>query len=243
VAKNGIDLNERAGADLMCLNRFNKYRNRKNYDKASAGYGLPFISPKKPSNSITFIPKLSSFLRLTVILGFGLTLQFLSVHAAETTRTTSPEESGKPHRLVVLTDIEADPDDTQSLVRLLLYSNEIDIRGLAATTSIHKRTSVHPDSIRNVIHAYAAVHDNLLKHDADYPTAESLLGDGSQSSRQDRVACGRAFSPSRFHCDEPSVEIEQCGEVLQQARHSRAVDQRRQIRIELDKTIVSRFLG
>jgi hypothetical protein len=22
-----------------------------------------------------------------------------------------------------------------------------------------------------------------------------------------------------FHCDEPSVEIEQCGEVLQQARH------------------------
>ena len=36
----------------------------------------------------------------------------------------------------------------------------------------------------------------------------------SQSSRQDRVACGRAFSPSRLHCDESSVEIQQCGEVL-----------------------------
>ena len=29
------------------------------------------------------------------------------------------------HRVIVLTDIEADPDDTQSLVRLLVYSNQI----------------------------------------------------------------------------------------------------------------------
>jgi len=145
VANNGIDLNERDSADLMSLNRFNKYQNIKN------------------------------LVGLTIILGFGLTLQFPLVRAAETTRAASPEKPGKPNRLVVLTDIEADPDDTQSLVRLLLYSNEIDIRGLIATTSIHMRTSVHPDSIRKVIHAYAAVHDNLLKHDANYPTAESLL--------------------------------------------------------------------
>jgi hypothetical protein len=39
------------------------------------------------------------------------------------------------NRLVVLTDIEADPDDTQSMVRLLLYSNVIDIQGIIATTS------------------------------------------------------------------------------------------------------------
>ena len=32
-------------------------------------------------------------------------------------------------RLFVLTDIENEPDDTQSLIRLLLYSNEIDIEG------------------------------------------------------------------------------------------------------------------
>lgn len=83
--------------------------------------------------------------------------------------------SVKPCRLVVLTDIEADPDDTQSLVRLLLYSNEIDIKGLVATTSIHKRTNVAPESIRKVIGAYAAIHNNLLKHDPAYPTAESLL--------------------------------------------------------------------
>ena len=31
-------------------------------------------------------------------------------------------------RVIVLTDIEADPDDTQSLIRLLLYSNQIDVK-------------------------------------------------------------------------------------------------------------------
>ncbi|MBN2020277.1 MAG: DUF1593 domain-containing protein, partial [Sedimentisphaerales bacterium] len=148
---------------------------RINYDDASANDAPSFIIPKKPLNSITLISKLSSFLRLAVILVLGPTLQFASVRAAETTRAASPEQPGKPHRLVVLTDIEADPDDTQSLVRLLLYSNEVNIQGLIATTSIHKQTSVAPESIRNVIHAYAIVHDNLLKHDANYPTAESLL--------------------------------------------------------------------
>jgi hypothetical protein len=115
------------------------------------------------------MPKLSSFLRLAVILSFGLALQLSSVRAA------GPERPGKPNRLIVLTDIGADPDDTETLVRLLLYSNEIDIQGLIATTSIHKQTSVNPEFIRNVIGAYAKVHDNLLKHDASYPTAESLL--------------------------------------------------------------------
>lgn len=48
-------------------------------------------------------------------------------------------------------DIEADPDDTQSLVRLLLYANEIDIKGLVATTSVWQKTRVAPESIRKII--------------------------------------------------------------------------------------------
>jgi hypothetical protein len=121
------------------------------------------------------MPKLSSFLRLAVILGLCLTLQFPSVLAAETTRATSPEQPIKPHRLIVLTDIENEPDDTMSMIRLMLYSDVIDIQGLIATTSTHLRTTVAPDSIRNVIVAYGEVRNNLVKHDANYPTAESLL--------------------------------------------------------------------
>ena len=38
-------------------------------------------------------------------------------------------------RVVVLTDITNEPDDEQSMVRLLVYSNEFDIEGLIATSS------------------------------------------------------------------------------------------------------------
>ena len=51
-------------------------------------------------------------------------------------------------RVVILTDIEADPDDTQSMVRLLLYSNVIDIKGLIATTSVWQKMKVVPESIK-----------------------------------------------------------------------------------------------
>jgi hypothetical protein len=79
------------------------------------------------------------------------------------------------NRVIILTDIEADPDDTQSLVRLLLYANEIDIKGLIATTSCWHKTSVEPESIVKVVQAYAEVHPNLIKHDAGFPEAEILL--------------------------------------------------------------------
>ncbi|WP_370178745.1 nucleoside hydrolase-like domain-containing protein [Alteriqipengyuania sp.] len=90
--------------------------------------------------------------------------------------TTSPETSTGKTRLFVLTDIEADPDDTQSLIRLLLYANEIDIEGLVATTSVHKKSAPAPASIRYVIENYAKVRDNLIQHDPAYPSADTLAG-------------------------------------------------------------------
>lgn len=80
------------------------------------------------------------------------------------------------HRVIILTDIEADPDDTQSLVRLLLYANEIDIKGIVATTSGWITDRIYPESIKKVIKAYETVQPNLLKHAAGYPEAESLNG-------------------------------------------------------------------
>jgi hypothetical protein len=113
----------------------------------------------------------SPILRIALIGVFALATHAPTARAAG---TLSGAESRHPHRMVVLTDIEADPDDTQTLVRLLLYSEEIDIQGLIATTSTHMRTTVHPDSIRAVIRAYARVRDNLLRHDPDYPRPEVL---------------------------------------------------------------------
>ena len=48
----------------------------------------------------------------------------------------------------MLTDIGNEPDDQMSLTRLLLYSNEIDLEGLVATTSCRQRDKVGPEIIQ-----------------------------------------------------------------------------------------------
>ncbi len=84
-------------------------------------------------------------------------------------------KSNDKHRLIVLTDIENEPDDTQSLVRLLLYSNVIDIEGMIATTSVWKKTNPEPESIVKVIKAYGKVWPNLIKHEKGFPEEKELL--------------------------------------------------------------------
>lgn len=83
-------------------------------------------------------------------------------------------QTNQKNRVIILTDIEADPDDTQSLVRLLLYSNQIDIKGIVATTSCWHTSEVNPESIEKVIEAYGEIQGNLLKHESGFPDAESL---------------------------------------------------------------------
>jgi hypothetical protein len=78
-------------------------------------------------------------------------------------------------RVIILTDVENEPDDSQSLIRLVLYSNMIDIKGIIATTSVHMKNEVHPETIRKIILAYEKVQQNLLKHEAGFPAASSLL--------------------------------------------------------------------
>lgn len=100
----------------------------------------------------------------------ALIILVLAIFSQVICSQTIPKE-----RMIVLTDIEADPDDTESIVRLLLYSNEIDIKGIVATTSCWKKTSISPESIRRIIRAYGKVQPNLLKHETGFPTADFLL--------------------------------------------------------------------
>ena len=50
-------------------------------------------------------------------------------------QTSSQGAELKP-RIIVLTDISNEPDDEESMVRFLVYSNEYDVDGLIATTSV-----------------------------------------------------------------------------------------------------------
>jgi len=77
-------------------------------------------------------------------------------------------------RVLVLTDISNEPDDEESLVRYLVYSNEFDTEGLVATTSTWLRKNPREDLIRRDIDAFEQVRPNLLKHAPGYPEPEGL---------------------------------------------------------------------
>lgn len=82
--------------------------------------------------------------------------------------------SEKP-RVLVLTDISNEPDDEQSLVRFLVYSNEYDVEGILATTSVWLRDKVRLDIVRETVRAYGEVRANLSLHAPGFPAAEHLL--------------------------------------------------------------------
>src|SRR5205807_9464221 len=89
------------------------------------------------------------------------------------------EQSPEKPRLLVLTDIGGDPDDQQSMIRLMTYANELEIEGLIASAAgipgELKQDVTHPDLIREIVEAYAKVRPNLLLHRPDYPPSGSLL--------------------------------------------------------------------
>jgi hypothetical protein len=82
--------------------------------------------------------------------------------------------AGKP-RVVVLTDIENEPDDAQSMVRFLTYANQWEIEGLLATTSVHQKDKTAAWRIREIVQAYGQVRDSLEQHEPGFPQADALL--------------------------------------------------------------------
>lgn len=81
-------------------------------------------------------------------------------------------------RLMVLTDIGGDPDDQQSMVRLMVYANEFEIEGLIASAVRKNHAPDGPttrvDLIAEIVDAYAQVLPNLRRHAEGWPTADAL---------------------------------------------------------------------
>lgn len=108
-------------------------------------------------------------------------------------------EKEKP-RVIVLTDISNEPDDEESMVRFLVYSNEYDVEGLIATTSVWLRDEIRPDKIRRQVEAYGQVRNNLLKHASGYPTKKylsSVIKNGLPEFGMEGVGEGKSSEGSR----------------------------------------------
>jgi hypothetical protein len=116
-----------------------------------------------------------------------------------------PGSTAERPRLAVLTDIGGDPDDQQSLVRLMAYANEFEIEALIATASGTrgelKEAVTRPDLIRETIAAYGKVRPNLLRHAAGWPTTEQLLAvvkSGNPRRERAHIGDGHDTDGSRF---------------------------------------------
>jgi hypothetical protein len=78
-------------------------------------------------------------------------------------------------RIFVLTDISNEPDDQESLVRLLTHADLYNVEGLVATTSWWLNDTRYPDHILDVIDGYADVVDDLNVHsEHGFPSADYL---------------------------------------------------------------------
>ncbi len=100
-----------------------------------------------------------------------VSLFFLALNAAAIDRP----------RLIVLADInsfkaaEGDTSASQSIIRLLLYSDVLDIEGLVAGSGLDHGQKVRPDFLRAAIQGYKGVQQNLHLHSPDFPPAEDLM--------------------------------------------------------------------
>ncbi len=78
---------------------------------------------------------------------------------------------GQRPRVIVSTDIGgSDPDDFQSMVHLLLYTDALDLEGRISSPPNAGRA----EHLLEVIDAYEQDYPRLRRHSAKYPTAESL---------------------------------------------------------------------
>ena len=96
--------------------------------------------------------------------------------------------------LIVTTDIGQDPDDEQSMVRLLHYANDFNILGIIANADkneSYEKNELRTDILHKMVDAYEKIYPNLLIHDLGYPTSyylKSIIKEGCyQNGRKEPV--------------------------------------------------------
>ncbi|HEU0141211.1 MAG TPA: nucleoside hydrolase-like domain-containing protein [Bryobacteraceae bacterium] len=108
-------------------------------------------------------------------------------------------------RLIVFTDIGGDPDDQQSMVRLLSYANEFEIEGLIASAAgipgELKENVVRPDLIRQMVAAYGHVRPNLERNKPGFPSAgylETRIKSGNPKRGVENIGAGKDTEGSNW---------------------------------------------
>ncbi len=124
------------------------------------------------------MPALMQPFRLRPLQLIGQTALVVVLLALASPGPAQPAGASLRPRVVVLSDYFKDPDDKQSFIRFLTYSNEFEVEGLIATSLAFGDGAVRPELLREQIADYAEVFPSLQKHgrpDFEYPTPAALL--------------------------------------------------------------------
>lgn len=108
-------------------------------------------------------------------------------------------------RLAILTDIGGDPDDQQSLIRLMVYANAFELEALIASASGAPgelgRAVTQPQLITEMVEAYGQVLPRLERHASGWPTVEALraiIHSGNPQRGRDQIGAGHDTAGSRW---------------------------------------------
>lgn len=159
--------------------------------------------------------------KLKKLAGLGVALTMALTGCSNTATTTSTPSDvvtrtvQEKVRTVITTDGEV--DDMNSVLRALLYSNDMDIAGIVLTSSMYHYAGdgkdVKPmrwtgtDWIWKFLDDYDTVYENLKSHDAEYPTADyfrsvTKIGNIKNVGEMEEVTEGSEFLKDLFLDDD-----------------------------------------
>lgn len=116
------------------------------------------------------------FIRILILLLLAVAFQSCATQAAQVGESSNTNEPAYAHRprIINTTDLGADPDDRQSLVRFLVMANEFDVEGLIVATSCWRKNQNDTSMLDEIVDAYGEVVPNLQVHADGYPSYEYL---------------------------------------------------------------------
>ena len=160
---------------------------------------------------------------LAAAISFGVALTFggnNSEFRIPNYALTPVEAATKDMPRTVITQ-DGEVDDMNSVIRALLYSNEMDIAGIVLTSSVFHYADDEAKGIKPLrftgtkwlykfIDDYGKVYPNLVKHDPNYPTAEYLrsvtkIGNIKNVGDMEEVTEGSEFLKKLFLDDDKRI--------------------------------------
>lgn len=150
-------------------------------------------------------------------------------------------DKAEKSRTVITTDGEV--DDMNSVIRFLLYANEMDLAGIVLTSSMYhyagdQEKGIEPfrwtgtEWLFDIIDRYEKVYPNLCIHAKGYPTPERLrkitkIGNISNVGEMEQITEGSAFLTDLFLDDDPrTLYVQTWGGTNTTARALKTIEER-----------------